>query len=284
MNLLFLKNNIFRINKPKQLLMYRNIIPILLLISVLGCKQSKENDEKTEVEPNTEVIETTTNSTTLNFNYKYPKNLIPQRNEENSPELYAIGFSPEGNFAYIDRPCSGGCGCCTHDVIIQDLLTDKIESVIDIKTPSEDGEIHDHVKNWSDHFSKIEKNLKLKGISQTSLQINKSKSFTDEITKHRYDIKIFKKEQQNQNDNEDVGLWDGNKIIYNVYVTINDGKSKRITKGVIQNGIDLEYIGFIRSPYTDMIAVILNKKSTGFELETFNEVVVVGCQLDPSFY
>jgi hypothetical protein len=264
--------------------MYRDIIPIVLLISILGCKQPKENNETTKVEPNTEVIETTTNSTTLNFNYKYPKNLIPERNEENSPELYAIGFSPEGNFAYIDRPCSGGCGCCRQDIIIQDLLTDKIESVIDIKTPSEDGEIHDHVKNWSDHFSKIEKNLKLKGISQTSLQINKSKSFTDEITKHSYDIKINKKVQRDLYDDGGGDEWEGDKITYTVYVTINDGKSKRITKGEIQSGIDLEYIGFIRSPYTDMIAVILNKKSTGFELETFNDVVVVGCQLDPSFY
>lgn len=284
MNLSFLKNNIFRINKPKQLLMYRNIIPILLLISVLGCKQPKENNETTKVEPNTEVIETTTNSTTLNFNYKYPKNLIPERNEENSPELYAIGFSPEGNFAYIDRPCSGGCGCCTHDVIIQDLLTDKIESVINLNTPSEDGEIDDHVKNWSDHFSKIEKNLKLKGISQTSLQINKRKSFTDEITRNSYNIKINKKIQREIYDNGDGDEYEGDKITYTVHVTINDGKSKRITKGVIGDAVDLEYLGFIRSPYTNMIAVILNKKSRGYQFEISNDVVVVGCQLDPSFY
>lgn len=257
----------------------RTYTTILLLLSLfISCNESKVKEKNPLLQVPIQSDNKETKSTTLNFRYNYPENIISSRNEENRVEFYPIGFSPEGNFAYINRPCDGGCGCCTHDIIIQDLLTDKIETQLSL-APTEEMGTQSHLESWNKNFSKVEKALKLKGISQSSLQIRSSSSFIDDITSHKYDIKINKKVKENEYSAEQ-----GGEMSYSVYVTIDNGKTKRITKGVFQYAYDLEYLGYIRSPYSDMIAVVLNKKQRGFEGDINDDVVVVGCHLDPSFY
>jgi hypothetical protein len=214
----------------------------------------------------------------LNFNYNYPKNIIPSRDEENSIEFYPIGFSPEGNFAYINRPCNDVCGCCTHDLIIQDLLTDKIETSFPIRSSDGSG-VQNHITDWNYNFSNIERSLKLKGISQSQLRIESGLIFNDKNNYHSYEVKIEKRVKQ---DKYYPGV--GDVLSYSVYVTIDNRKSKRITYGKINNSYDLEYIGFIRSPFSDIVSIILNKKTSGFEGEIENDIVAIGCHLDPSFY
>lgn len=251
---------------------------LFMLLIFTNCNETKVIENSPPLLVPTQSSETQSNSYVLNFNYNYPQNIIRSRDEENRVEFYPIGFSPEGNFAYINRPCDGGCGCCTHDIIIQDLLTDKIETQLSL-VPTEEMGSQSHLESWIKNFSKVEKALKLKGISQSSLQIKSSSSFIDDITSHKYDIKINKKVKENEYSAEQ-----GSELSYSVYVTIDNGKTKRITKGVFQYAYDLEYLGYIRSPYSDMIAVVLNKKQRGFEGDINNDVVVVGCHLDPSFY
>jgi hypothetical protein len=258
--------------------MNKNLLLLITLIAICSCNESKVIDNNSQFSNNANSTTNESNSTVLNFNYNYPKNIIPSRDEENSIEFYPIGFSPEGNFAYINRPCNGGCGCCTHDLIIQDLLTDKIETNLTIR--STDGtESKNHLPDWNYNFSNIERSLKLKGISQSQLRIESGLIFNDKYNQHTYEVKINKRVKENTYSPEE-----GDELTYSVYVTIDNSKSKRITYGKIENSYDLEYIGFIRSPFSDIVSILLNKKTRGFEAEIDNEIVAIGCHLDPSFY
>lgn len=257
--------------------MNKNLLLLIALIAICSCNESNEIDNKSQFGSNTDSISKESNSTVLNFNYNYPKNILPSRDEENGLEFYPIGFSPEGNFAYINRPCSN-CGCCTHDLIIQDLLTDKIETNLTIR--SADGSyLKNHLPDWNYNFSNIERSLKLKGISQSQLRIESGLIFNDKYNQHTYEVKINKRVKENTYSPEE-----GDELTYSVYVTIDNSKSKRITYGKIENSYDLEYIGFIRSPFSDIVSILLNKRTRGFEAEIDNEIVAIGCHLDPSFY
>jgi len=278
MNLSFLKNNIFRLNKRKQVPMNKYILSFLTLIAISSCNESNVIDNKSQFGSNTDSIAKESISTVLNFNYKYPKNIFYSRDEENNTEFYPIGFSPEGNFAYINRACNNFCGCCTHQIIIQDLLTDKIETDLSIANPNEVGNIS-YIDEWQSNFNKIEKGLKLKGISQSNLKFERTTSFYNNDNNHKYDIKINKKVLKDR-----PGQSFGPDLAYSVYVTLDNNKTKRITSGKLEAGIDLKFIGFIRSPFNDMIAVVFESESYGIEMDIFNEIIVVGCQLDPSFY
>jgi hypothetical protein len=258
--------------------MLKHCIHLIIIGILSSCGLSNNNEKKGSKSSIPNTVEQESNSTVLNFNYRYPRNVLPPRQNEYSYEFYPIGFSPEGNFAYINRPCNGGCGCCTHEILIQDLLTDKIETKLSILNPSE-FENTSHVESWNSNFSSIEKALKLKGISQKNFQIENMMSFYNKDKSHKYDIKI-NKNMLPPHDNQTYS----NDLSYEVYATIDNQKTKRITYGKIQEAKDLEYIGFIRSPFTDIIAVILNQQSYGYEGEVSNKLIAIGCHLDPSFY
>lgn len=258
--------------------MRRTILPLLIVLFLSSCNETTQKDSNTPLLVPSDRNNVDSKSNLLNFNYTYPDNILQSRDEENRKEFFPIGFSPEGNFAYINRPCNGGCGCCTHDIIIQDLLTDKIETQLSLIPTSEIGS-QSHMDSWTTNFSKIERALKLKGISQSAMQLENETEFNDSYNRHSYQIKVNKRVKENIEYPEE-----GDEMSYSVDVTIDKRKTKRITYGKINSAYDLEYMGFIRSPFSDLVTIILNKKQRGFEAEITNDLVAVGCHLDPNFY
>jgi hypothetical protein len=254
------------------------IFILLLLITFAGCKNNAENTEAGQENQNDIDIEEAEidRPKPLNFNYTYPKNILSKRDGDMDFELYPIGFSPEGHFAYINRPCAGGCGCCRHDMHIQNLLSDKVEVSHNINNEVFDS--RDHLKDWKMDFRNIKKMLISKGISQSEMFLETNKVFYDKDGIHKYEIKVGKKESYDPESEY------GNKITYSVFVKMDDVKSKRITHGDFTDGVDFEYVGFIRSPFGEQLAVVLNKKTRGFEAEIFSDIVVVGCNLDPKYF
>jgi hypothetical protein len=76
----------------------------------------------------------------------------------------------------------------------------------------------------------------------------------------------------------------GSKMIYTATVLLNNVKSKIVTSGKQNDGESFEYLGYLKSPFSNQLALLFNKRSRGFEAEPVNEVVVVGCIMDPKLY
>lgn len=251
----------------------------LLSFFLSGCNLLPGSKSKSGSESQDLVIDHTL-APVANYDYTYPLNILPSRNESaNLPEFYPIGFSPSGSFAFILRPCNGGCGCCTHNLVIQNLLNDKMETIYEIR--KSDFDIAVHEKDWKTDFNNIRKKLMLSDISQSKFKLNTESVFFDANGDHRYQIIVnqFKKESQDPN-----AYGSGMKLTYSVVVKMDDFKTKKISFGEVENGISLEYLGFLRSPYNDQLAVVFNKKSFGFEAEVDNDIIIVGCNLNPIYF
>lgn len=243
----------------------------------MGCDGFNQSTTKDQTSIGT-TRENNTQSVPINYNYTYPNNLLPSSAEdEYGFEFFPIGFSPEGHFAYINRPCNGGCGCCTHEIIVQDLLTDKVQMNYNLNRNTVDEQAY-FLENWKQEYTNIKRNLIMKGISQSELFLERNKIFYDKRGKHKFEISVSKRRL------DEGSYTDTSPISYAVYVTMDGVKTKKITYGKFSDAIDFEYLGFIRSPFSDQLAVVFNKKWYGFEAEKTNEIIVVGCSLEPRYY
>jgi hypothetical protein len=252
----------------------------LVLFLLLGCKGKTGNSENALGRDETNASDSERRTST---NYKYPENIFQELGTgEDAVSMYAIGFSSNGNFAYINRPCNGGCGCCTHEVVIQDLFSDKKIHRVDISKSNVRNENSDDIQDfnacWKYNFSKVRNLLIENGIRQINLRINKSDLI--KIGNDRYQISFSKKIV---NDFK-CGAGPGESIDYYIVANLNNTKSKTISKGNIFCGYDMEYLGYVKSPFSNQIALFFNELSYGFEAEKASNVKIVGCMLDPSYF
>jgi hypothetical protein len=244
-------------------------ILVIFLSSLFACNSNK-NSNTAKDETAISIDET---STEVNIKtYFYPSNLFTQNNELN---FYCIGFNTTGQIAYVDRPCNGGCGCCTHNIIIQDLTTDKIVATLNLIGPEIDA-TEDHKSDWIKNKDRIAPFLNSYGIVQTPLNINNSNIINNnnnsfKVTSTHYLM-------------DDPSAMYGSKMIYSASVLLNNFKSKIVTSGKEIDGESFEYLGYLKSPFSNQLALLFDKRYKIFEAELVNEVVVVGCILDPKFF
>jgi hypothetical protein len=83
---------------------------------------------------------------------------------------------------------------------------------------------------------------------------------------------------------DDPSAMYGSKMIYSASVLLNNFKSKIVTSGKEIDGESFEYLGYLKSPFSNQLALLFDKRYKIFEAELVNEVVVVGCILDPKFF
>jgi hypothetical protein len=242
----------------------------VIFISTFFACNSNENKNQTKDETAISVYE---NSNEANIKtYVYPANLFAQTSELN---FYCIGFNTTGQIAYVDRPCNGSCGCCTHDIVIQDLTTDKIVSTLNLMGP-EINSIEDHKADWIKNKDRIAPFLNSYGIVQNPLNVNNSNLIN-------YNNNTFKITSTHYLMDDPTSMY-GSKMIYSASVLLNNIKSKIVTSGKQNDGESFEYLGYLKSPFSNQLALLFNKRSRGFEAEIENEVVVVGCIMDPKFF
>ena len=244
-------------------------ILLIFLSMFFSCNSNKSNNT-TKDETSISVDETSTEVKVKT--YVYPNNLFSENNEVN---FYYIGFNTTGQVAYIQRPCNGGCGCCTHNIVIQDLTTDKKVATLNLMGP-EMASIEDHKADWIRNKERIATFLNSYGIVQTPLNLNKSNLInynnnTFKVTSTHYLM-------------DDPTAMSGSKMIYSASVLLNNFKSKIVTSGKQNDGESFEYLGCLKSPFSNQLALLFNKRYRGFEAEVENEVVVVGCIMDPQFF
>lgn len=244
-------------------------IVVIFLSSLFACNSNK-NSNTAKDETAISVDET---STEVNIKtYFYPSNLFTQNNDLN---FYCIGFNTTGQIAYVDRPCNGGCGCCTHNIIIQDLTTDKIVATLNLIGPEIDA-TEDHKADWIRNKDRVASFLNSYGIVQNPLNVNNSNMIN-------YNNNTFKIMSSHYLES-DPSTMSGSKMIYSATVLLNNFKSKVVTSGKENDGESFEYLGYLKSPFSNQLALLFNKRSRGFEAEVENKVVVVGCIMDPQFF
>ncbi|MCX6293877.1 MAG: hypothetical protein NT127_06240 [Sphingobacteriales bacterium] len=244
-------------------------ILVTFLSMFFACNSNKNNNTAKD-ETAISLDETSTEVTRKT--YVYPNDLFAENNVLN---FYCIGFNTTGQIAYVDRPCDGGCGCCTHNIIIQDLTTDKIVSTLNLMGP-EINSIEDHKADWIRNKDRVATFLNSFGIVQNPLNVNHSNLIN-------YDNNTFKVTPSYYLEN-DPSAMSGSKMNYSASVLLNNVKSKTVTSGKENDGESFEYLGYLKSPYSNQLALLFNKKYRGFEAEPVNDVVVVGCIMDPKFF
>jgi hypothetical protein len=244
-------------------------IVVIFLSAFFACNSNKNNNP-TKDETEISVDETSTEVKIKT--YVYPSNLFTQNNNLN---FYCIGFNTTGQIAFVDRPCNGGCGCCTHNIIIQDLTTDKIVSTLNLMGP-EINSIEDHKADWIRNKERIASFLNSYGIVQNPLNVNNSNLIN-------YNNNTFKVTSTHYLMDDPSAMY-GSKLFYSASVLLNNFKTKVVTSGNLINGESFEYLGYLKSPFSNQLTLLFNKRSRGFEAEVENEVVVVGCIMDPQFF
>jgi hypothetical protein len=244
-------------------------IVVIFISAFFACNTNKNNNQ-TKDETEISVDESSTEVKTKT--YVYPNNLFIQNSDLN---FYCIGFNTTGQVAFVDRPCNGGCGCCRHNIIIQDLTTDKIVSTLNLMG-LEINSIEDHKADWIRNKERIATFLNSYGIVQNPLNINNSNIINNnnnsfKVTSTHYLM-------------DDPSAMYGSKMIYSASVLLNNFKSKIVTSGKEIDGESFEYLGYLKSPFSNQLALLFDKRYKIFEAELVNEVVVVGCIMDPKFF
>jgi hypothetical protein len=133
--------------------------------------------------------------------------------------------------------------------------------------------------DWKRNFKSIQRRLAESRISQSEFKLQKGRAFTDKKGSHNYQLSI-KTGASPGTDGYDMAPI----LNYSLYVTMDGRKSKKISSGKFENAVGLEYLGYLRSPFSEQIVLVFSRKSRGFENETDNDIMVVGCHLDPSYY
>ena len=243
---------------------------LVVFLSLFFACNSNKNNNTAKDETAISVDETSTEVKIKT--YVYPNDLYA---ENNGLSFYCIGFNTTGQIAYVDRPCNGGCGCCTHNIVIQDLTTDKIVSTLNLMGP-EMVSIEDHKADWIRNKDRVASFLNSYGIVQNPLNVNNSNMIN-------YNNNTFKIMSSHYLEN-DPSTMSGSRMNYSATVLLNNFKSKIVTSGKENNGESFEYLGYLKSPYSNQLALLFNKRSRGFEAEVENKVVVVGCIMDPKFF
>lgn len=208
----------------------------------------------------------------FNFNYTYPDNILHQKDME----FYPIGFSKDGLFAYLSRPCSNGCGCCSHTIRIQNIFTDKIVSELALSENSE--HVENHLQNWNAKERSVISLLRSKGVSQIPMEVIPDKEI--EFKGHSYEVRVSKSETPNTD-----SYYIYPTINYNVKVAMDQrGSGTLVTKGQIINGLSFKYIGYILSPYTDQVMLLFESVEGGFENVKESTIIPIGVTFDPKLF
>jgi len=267
---------------------------VALLISALivGCEPATKPTEKIEKkpEPKTPANENQISAPAkplLDFSYSYPKNLYTRKDAgmtdfgtEIEAGLYPIGFSKNGLFAYLERPCHNGCGCCTHNIIVQDIFTDKTKGSLSINPRNEplgyEAELN-HVSDWNKFIKPLSNFLRSHNISQFDLELKRDRTFFRDG--HGYEVKSTVR--QTPIEDRDLNLVN---LRYNIKVVMDNQHAVTVASGEVVNASEFEYKGYIESPLTNQVILIFDQRTFGFEGSIDFSIIPVGVTLDPKLF
>lgn len=175
--------------------------------------------------------------------------------------FYPIGWSRDGKFAYLVEPPDEACGCYFAEIVIQDLVTDKIlwserYSSESLEKPEAENLATFWPKKQKQYSAKLAK-YGIRPISDPRL-IFPVLEFKDDQLTPKIDVRI-----KTDNDLEVIG---------NVTVKLESKRrgSKVISresyrKGQISGFRNAEIAGLLKSPFEDRIVVLIVEEHRGWE-------------------
>lgn len=186
------------------------------------------------------------------------------------PDIFPIGFSKDGCFAYIT--CKGVDGRGGSDVVftIIDLVTDDIPKKTVYQTEYSSG--LDAVKE----FIKAEGNAVDEALKETSIEIMN-------CTWKDFPINHKGKKISVQIEKQDTGkkMYDFLTLLnYEVTAFNEDGGKKTLARKTEQICEDIYVCGYFENPFEQRIAVIIGEEKIGFEGAHEIDYEITGCNLN----
>lgn len=236
----------------------------LMILTVAACNnlpfggKNKSNTE-TDTSNSRENNEETTPKAVVPDDYEVPGELTYFEKDENliHERIYPIGWSEDGDFAYVSLPPDEACGCLFFDVIIQNMVTDQI--LWHLKY-NDEGEGDNLQSAWWKHKNDIIKNLKEnKIIPKNRIKLlNFPYTMNNTTFDKKYDIEYT------------VDADFGFDVVKQQKLTViaDDTKSKTIfnyTEDDYSMLLHSEVLGFLKSPFEERIAIIMLNKQRGYE-------------------
>ncbi|KXK01584.1 MAG: hypothetical protein UZ17_ACD001001810 [Acidobacteria bacterium OLB17] len=188
--------------------------------------------------------------------FKFPQ-LLAER-------FYPIGFSRDGKFAFVHEPVDEACGCYFANVVVQDLVTDKVLWELKVSgdegQSGDDAEIKDIRSLWRLRSALINEKLNEYRIAAGRFALLPLKF---RIGGKRFEIETGVVQSKDA---------DGNSRSERAMIDLRRGKAavKRIATLVYDadaflQPLDVDTIGAIKSPFEDRVAVLAVEVFRGYE-------------------
>ena len=182
--------------------------------------------------------------------------------------LYAIGFSEDGHFAFMEQQMLEGTGCSEASFYIQDLVSDEI--LVNLQGSGNDGDGSTVDSLIEEYHAEIDDALAQYDIAMVPCQF---KELPYEDGESFADIQ--------------VSVTDTGRLMHEMFRIINyecvasDGKrGSKIVSAKKNVTVDDVYVcGYIKSPFEGRLAIVIAEKRFGFEGFDLH-YSIVGCRID----
>ncbi len=227
----------------------KRILSLLFITSIVffGCKSEQSNNNE-NFDP--ELIEE---------EYFFPEEIYYNKSvaEVLTDKFYPIGWSKDGNFAYILEPADEGLGNYMMGIIIINLISDEVvwewfsDPIVDEDVYRED--------LWKKHYKEFKQKLNKNGI----VQVRNIKLLEPYFTHDKKDF-IARLETKTEKDPDiNVDLVSGCKI----FIKSQKNGEKLIAEKKYEASMILgqNIAGCLISPFEDRVIVILKNERWGYE-------------------
>jgi hypothetical protein len=246
------------INPANRLIKSAVIFLLITLISACTTSDKKGGDPKDPAEnvevDQPEIVEV---EPELPKDYSLPTKLkyAVAEGYDLMTEFYPIGWSADGKFAFVREPADEACGCYFFDIVIMDMVSDKI--LWEWKF-NDDGAGETMKSVWKKNYALLKsKLLENKIIQASDFALGKS-------TFNYKNVKYTLEDESSSNSDWDYGK------IQSFRITLSaSGLGTKTVKVQSYDEYDmilsLEVVGQLKSPYEDRIAVIYSEIQRGYE-------------------
>lgn len=233
-----------KINKMKNKKLF---VLILVLVFAFGCKTGQNNNGENL---DTDIVEE---------EYFFPEELTYNQSvsEVLVDKFYPIGWSKDGNFAYILEPADEGLGNYMFGVVIINLVSDEViwdwytDPIVDEELYREDV--------WKKHYDEFKEALNENGITQ----VRKIKLEDTYFTYNKKDFVVRLENETEKDPDINIELISGSKI----YIKSPDLGEKLVAEEKYESSMILgqQISGCLISPFEDRVVVILKTERWGYE-------------------
>jgi hypothetical protein len=215
--------------------------------------------------------------------FSAPTLVLARHTDGDGVRIHPIGWSHDGHFAYRRISVGGGCGVETDEVLVQDVMTDRIVSrTAFCKRPcelcEEDLAGHDGNFSWRRHQDAITSTLERFGIQPLAdvplIERMEARGEEGSKVRLRVDVTTLRKADP---DNEE---WDP--VVQYKLLATNGGATKAIHAGRCSGKV--EVVGYVRNPFRDEVVVIVEEIGSGFEGVPMVNRKLIGCQLAAKYF